>query len=163
MNAGSTRYGLVAFGIPVTLLGLGCLANMTAIASGKPLVAFPDDKPTNANSRVRDLQKERVAVLREAVDDIKAAYQAGRTSIDRLQQALRSQYDAELEICDTDKEKLRVHQEIFNLARENEQSTEQRYKSGNVPKIDLLMATASRLSAAIALERVKAKLEVPSK
>ena len=102
-------------------------------------------------------------MLREAVDDTKAAYQAGRTSIDRLQQALRSQYDAELEICDTDKEKLRVHQEIFNLARENEQSTEQRFKSGDVPKIDLLMATASRLSAAIALERVKAKLEVPSK
>ena len=79
--------------------------------------------------------------------------------MDRLQAALRAQYDAELDLCDNDKDRLRVLEEMLRLAGENEQSLEQRYKAGDLPKSDLLAATAARLEAAISVEKLKAKLE----
>jgi len=115
--------------------------------------------PLATESKVKSLQKQRLAVLKEATAEIKSVYLAGRTSVDRLQAALRAQYDAELDLCDNDKDRLRVLEEMLRLAGENEQSLEQRYKAGDLPKSDLLAATAARLEAAISVEKLKAKLQ----
>lgn len=118
------------------------------------------DQPAN---KIRALQKERLAVLKEATADIKSAYLAGRTSVDRLQAALKVQHAAELDLCEKDEERLVVLKELLKLAQENEQTVEQRYKAGDLPKSDYLAATASRLEAEIAFERLKAKLQKESK
>ena len=115
--------------------------------------------PLATESKVKSLQKQRLAVLKEATTEIKSTYLAGRTSLDRLQAALRDQYEAELELCENDKDRLRVLEVILKLANESEQSLEKRYKAGDLPKSDLLAATAARLEAAISVEKLKAKLE----
>jgi len=115
--------------------------------------------PLATESKVKSLQKQRLAVLKEATTEIKSTYLAGRTSLDRLQAALRDQYEAELELCETDKDRLRVLEVILKLASESEQSLEKRYKAGDLPKSELLAATAATLQAAISVEKLKAKLE----
>ena len=121
------------------------------------------ENPPTDDSKVKALQKQRLSVLREAATEIKSLYLAGRTSVDRLQAALRSQYEAELDLCENDKDRLRVLEEMLKLATENEQALEQRYKAGDLPKSDFLAATARKLEVAISIERLKGKLQKESK
>lgn len=117
------------------------------------------ENPPTDDSKVKALQKQRLSVLREAATEIKSLFLAGRTSVDRLQAALRSQYEAELDLCENDKDRLRVWEERLKLVVENEQALEKRYKAGNLPKSDFLAATASRLEVAISIEKLRAKLK----
>ncbi len=114
-------------------------------------------------SKIKSLQRQRLTVLTEAASEIKSTYLAGRTSVDRLQAALRDQYEAELDLCETDKDRLKVLEELLKLAGENEQALEQRYKAGDLPKSDFLAGTATRLEAAISVEKLKAKLQSEQK
>ena len=123
------------------------------------MASFTDSKDVADGSKIKALQKQRLAVLREATDEIKSLYLAGGTSLDRLQAALRAQYHAELDLCENDKDRLRVWEEMLKLVVENEQALEKRYKAGNVPKSDFLAATASRLEVAISIEKLRAKLK----
>lgn len=121
------------------------------------------ENPSTDEAKVKALQKQRLSVLREAATEIKSLYLAGRTSVDRLQGALRAQYEAELDLCENDKDRLRVLEEMLKLATENEQALEQRYKAGDLPKSDYLAATANRLEVAISVERLKGKLPKEAK
>ena len=115
--------------------------------------------PLVNKSKVKSLQKQRLAVLKEATTDIKSAYLAGRTSGDLLRAALRDQYEAELDLCETDKDRLRVLEEMLKLAGENEQSLDNRYQAGDLPKSEFLAAKAATLQAAISVEKMKANLQ----
>jgi hypothetical protein len=119
--------------------------------------------PLAKESKIKSLQRQRLTVLTEAASEIKSTYLAGRTSVDRLQAALRDQYEAELDLCETDKDRLKVLEELLKLAGENEQALEQRYKAGDLPKSDFLAGTATRLEAAISVEKLKAKLQSEQK
>ena len=115
--------------------------------------------PLAKESKIKSLQKQRLAVLMEATAEIKSTYLAGRTSVDRLQAALRDQYEAELDLCETDKDRLRVLEEMLRLAVENEQSLDKRYQAGDLPKSEFLAAKAATLQAAISVEKMKANLQ----
>ena len=121
------------------------------------------ENPPTDEPKVKALQKQRLSVLREAATEIKSLYLAGRTSVDRLQAALRAQYEAELDLCENDKDRLRVLEEMLKLATENEQALEQRFKAGDLPKSEVLAATANRLEVAISVEKLKGKLPKEAK
>jgi outer membrane protein TolC len=65
--------------------------------------------------------------------------------------------NAQLEQCESDKERIKVLEEMVALAKESEKNAVQRYQTGAAPQSDALMATAARLDAEIALERAKSK------
>lgn len=147
--------GLALFSAQVTTVqGLVGAARAESVVGENP----PTDEP-----KVKALQKQRLSVLREAATEIKSLYLAGRTSVDRLQAALRAQYEAELDLCENDKDRLRVLEEMLKLATENEQALEQRYKAGDLPKSEFLAATANRLEVAISVEKLKGKLPKEAK
>ena len=152
MLGGSAAYGLLS----------DCLLSSRTYASA-PTELFQDGKEGAVSTKIKALQKQRLTVLKEATSEIKSAFLAGRTSVDRLQAALRDQYEAELDLCENDKERLRVLEEMLKLAGENEQALEQRYKAGDLPKSDFLAGTATRLEAAISVEKLKAKLQSEQK
>ena len=107
---------------------------------------------------IKELLKERLAVLRELSDQTAKEYETGRVSFDRVHQARRAVMDAELELCESGKERLAILEKIAAQARESEKTAEQRYETGNAPRSDVLAATAGRLEAEIALERAKSKV-----
>jgi outer membrane protein TolC len=119
--------------------------------------ASDSTRPGTKDSKVKELMKERLATLRELVRLTTAEYNAGRASFDRLHQAIRAVLDAELEQCQSDKERIAVLGKTLALAKESENNALQRYKSGAATHSDVLMATAARLETEIALERAKSK------
>jgi Cu(I)/Ag(I) efflux system membrane fusion protein len=117
--------------------------------------AGPSDKK---EGKLKELLKERLATLRQLAQVATAEYQAGRVSYDRLHQALRAVLHAELDMCESDKERIKVLEQVVALAKDYEKSAVQRYKTGAATQSDALMAKAGRLEAEIALGRAKSKL-----
>jgi outer membrane protein TolC len=154
MYSGKAR--IVALFVLALLLVGGSIGGWSA---GSPRVVAADAK----DSKVKELLKERLATLRKLVHAVTADYVKGQVSFDRVQQATRALLDAELEQCESDKERIKVLEKIVTLAKESEKSAEQRYKTGNAAQSDVLMATAARLEAEIALERAKGKPAAQSK
>jgi outer membrane protein TolC len=107
------------------------------------------------DAKLKELLKERLATLGTLAKVATAEYQTGRGSFDRLHQVKQALLKAELEMCASDKERIKVLEEFVAQAKAYEKTAVQRYKSGVGSQSDTLMATAARLEAEIALERVK--------
>jgi tetratricopeptide (TPR) repeat protein/thiol-disulfide isomerase/thioredoxin len=132
---------------------------------------FEDEKPTaieprkrtDANSRVRALQEERLATLKEIAAEREKAFRHGRAPSDDVLQARLLVLRAELELCDSDRERVAIHEKIVALAKETEETRASQYKARRLSHSDLLTAKANRLEAEVALERAKAKAAAPKK
>lgn len=109
------------------------------------------------NAKIKQLLQERLATLKEVVKVATQDYQAGKVSFDRVSKATNDLLNAELELCQTDKERIAVFEKLVATAKDNETSAKARFKAGVALQSDVLLATASRLDAEIALERAKSK------
>ena len=116
-----------------------------------------DEKQTGSDSKVRQLQKERLAVLKEIAADKNGRYQQGHLTADDALQATAEVLKAELELADSDDARIRVLAQLVQIAKELEDINDQRFKAGRCPPSDRLAAKANRLEAEIELERAKAK------
>ncbi len=117
----------------------------------------PDRAPGNAgagmNSRVRALREERLAALKECAAEKEKMFQnSGTLPYEEVVEAKILVHQAELEMCQTDKEWVVVQAKIVALAREREDVWQKRFDAGRIPHFDLLNARAKRLEAEIALE-----------
>jgi hypothetical protein len=121
------------------------------------LLSVPAAQAETKDSKLKKLLKERLATLRELAKQTTADYQTGKVSFDRVHQAMRAVLNAELELCESDKERITALESIVAHAKEYEKFAAQRYRNGAAPASDVLMARAGRLEAEIALERVKSK------
>ena len=130
------------------LLMAGGTWSMSGDAAQKRAEEPKDDK-------VKQLLKERLAVLQEVARMAAEEYKTGKSSFDRVHRARMAVVDARVELCESDKERIAILEEAVVLARDNEKVATQRYQAGQAPASDPLMAQAGRLDAEIALERVK--------
>jgi hypothetical protein len=119
--------------------------------------------PANSSQKVRDLQKERLATAREVLKMATATFKNQTGSIDQLQAATRLAYDAELDMCDTDKDRVAVLTKFVAAAKENEQIAQGFAKAGQTRVSDSLLAKAERLRVEIELERAKDKIAAKAK
>ena len=144
----------------IFICGVWCLwcSHSAPAQTADPARPAGDGPPRTKDVNVKELLKERLAVLRELSDLTTKDYETGRGSFDRVHQAARAVLDAELELCESGKERLAILEKIVAQAKESEKTAEQRYKTGNAPRSDVLTATAARLEAEIALERAKSKV-----
>jgi outer membrane protein TolC len=115
------------------------------------------------DSKLKGLLRERLATLRDVGDQTTKEYQSGRGSFDRVHQALRMLLDAELELCDTDKERVTILEKVVEHSKEFEKYATERVRAGVASTSDALMAKAGRLEVEITLERARAKVSAKSK
>lgn len=120
------------------------------------------DAPEAQDTKLKELLKERIVIVRELTNVTNAEYQAGKVPFERVHQATQRQLHAQLEMCASEKDRITVLEEALALAKEYEKNALQRYKTGGAPQSDPLMATAARLEAEIALERAKTKVSTGS-
>jgi RNA polymerase sigma factor (sigma-70 family) len=129
--------------------------------------ARPADPPApggaSGESRVRALLKERLATLQEVLAETEKASRAAAVSPNVVLQAKLQVLKAELDLCESDKERVAVHEKMVAVARECERMIEQQYRAAMATHTDLLKAKASRLEAEIALERARTQAAAPSR
>src|SRR5207253_2360005 len=109
------------------------------------------------DSRLSQLLKERLAALRALAEMATNDYRTGKVSFDRVQQAVGAVLRAELELSESDKERVTILEKMVTQAKGYEDSALERYRAGAVSQSEVLMARAARLEAEIALERMKAR------
>jgi hypothetical protein len=115
------------------------------------------------SKKVHELLNERLATVRELAKVTRAAYMHGTATFAELRQANVLLLKAELELCESDKERVAVHEKAVALAKDNEKIVAQLYKSGQAAQASVLAARADRLDAEIAWERAKARVAAQSR
>jgi RNA polymerase sigma factor (sigma-70 family) len=121
----------------------------------------PGQKPeaqAAEDAKVKALLKERLATLKEIAAHVEKRFK--ETALGSLEEVLQAKHQvhmAELDLCESDKERVGIHENIVANARELETLVATRVKAGVAQSVDLLKARVSRLEAEIALERAKAK------
>jgi outer membrane protein TolC len=143
--------------VPVVLLLVAGTSWQLSPEAPLPLAEEPKD------TRLKELLKERVETLRKVVEIVSQQYKLGGVGIGQVVQAQQSLLRAELDLCDSDKERIAVLEKLVSLMKDHEKIAAARFKSGDGRQGEALMAKATRLDAEIALERLRVKAKDPSK
>lgn len=122
-----------------------------------PAASLPLNAADSQVSNLKSLLDERRSVLQAVASQIAEDYQAGHASFAQVHEANQAVHKAELDQCDSDKERGAVLRKMLELAKANEQHTDTAYKAGKAPFSAALKAKADRLEVEIALERLQAK------
>ena len=109
------------------------------------------------NSKVRELQQQRLATLRSLVRITTERFKSGQASTEELGSAVRSQEDAELDLCSSAQERIAILERAVAEAKAREEQDKKLAANGLLPETSLLKATADRLQEEILLEQVRAK------
>src|SRR5262249_18379361 len=115
------------------------------------------------NDAVKKLLNERLALAREMADLVRASHSRGTVGIDAVLQANLRVLAAELELCDTQKERIAVLEKMVAVWKEIEDSAVQFHRQVAEGKKAVVEARLNRLEAQIALERARAMLVPPPK
>lgn len=116
------------------------------------------DEPKKPEPKLKLLLKERLATAREMVDLTARAYKGGEVSATAVHEAVMTLLDVEMDMCETDAERIAVQKKIVVEAKKYEQTIEQLVKGGQLAVRDALKVKLIRLEAEIALERLQQKL-----
>jgi outer membrane protein TolC len=130
--------------------GVAALALAALLAAGAASGAAEGD-----SDKAKALLKERLATLKLVADRLEAGYKAGTVPVADLMQAAEAVLKAELDLCETAKERVAVLVKLVESAKRREGLVEKMVKAAQATGTDLLRAKASRLEAEIALERAR--------
>lgn len=147
-------------------VGHGVVASTLLIVIGFltwPHADLNADAPGRPEPKLKTLQKERLAVLRTIAEQMTLAYRSGDIRWVGVREANGKVLLAELDLCDTDKERLAILEKIVKAAKEYEAEVAKMIQGDQGSVRTGLKAKADRLDAEIALERLRLKIESESK
>jgi hypothetical protein len=142
---------------------LGLLLSMLLLISGGGMLFWPTLPRTQAagvnNSKLKALLKERLVALQGIASEATKGNRSGNASLAKVHEANQAVQKAELDLCDTDKERITVLENMVTDAKDYESQISQLVKGGVLPSNNslTLKAKVDRLEVEIALERVKGK------
>src|SRR5262249_18406380 len=126
-----------------------------------------EEKPPGkeaGSAQVRALLEERLKALKTIASETEQAFtSSGRIPFEELVKAKVQVLLGELDLCNTDKERIEILEKIVGHAKELEQVVDANFTAGRTPHVDLLKAQVDRLNAEIALERARARAAAPPK
>ena len=139
---------------------------LTIIAATLLIVpASPQDKAnlTHKNQieesakKVKELQKEQIATLKEMAAASSNLFKIGRVSYEAVIEARLLLLKAELDAADKESRRITLYQNFVDMMKEGKALAKQRVDSGRGTQLAVLNFKARRLEAEIHLERAKAK------
>src|SRR5262249_49453580 len=101
--------------------------------------ASPEPQPPKS-SKLRELENERLATLKEIADQMDRAYRSGQASLEQLQQAKQSVLRAQLDLCKSDKERIPVLEELVGIAKRLEELVTVQVRKGVASSSERLRA-----------------------
>ena len=150
--------------IPTSILAV--LAAALLASSARPLLrAATADKDKTADSvkKVKELRKERIAVLKKLTEQLTELYKNARTPYFEVLEARRQLAEAELDAAETDKDRVEVYKSLVAVLKAHESWADDKRKAGRGTEADVLKARARRLEAEIHLEQARTKVAKESK
>src|SRR5262249_44529209 len=145
-----------SFAIAVAVV-IGFLATASASAADEP------NRTEIKNPRLKDLLNERLATTKEFAKQVKMRFDNQTGTIDQLVEANRLVTDAELDLCESDKERIAVLEKLVAETKETEKRAAQLASTRQATIMTGLKARMERLRAEIALERARAKADAKQK
>ncbi len=110
---------------------------------------------TLQNARVRELQEERLMVCQELVRCMDAQIEAGLIDMGSGWKARESLWEAQLDLAETQADRVRIHQELVQALESLHKMVELRVGDGGGRLADELGVRSNLLKAQIALEKEK--------
>jgi outer membrane protein TolC len=157
----SRRPAVVSLLLLAGLIVWSVSTSLASVAGAAP--PSRDGAPKAKGTRLKGLLTERLAVAREAAALADKAYTAGTGSFTQVQEANLAVLNAELDLCERDKDRIPVLEKFVAAMKRFEEYVAQGHKAGARSSGEVLKAKLARLEAEIALERVKAKAGDPTK
>lgn len=115
----------------------------------------PEAKPEPA--KLKELLKERHAVLTKVADLVAAQYQHGTVSLDRVADTQRALIESGLELAETPMERVVLLRKLVKLTETLNENAQARFKAGAAPETEVLQIRALLLDARIRLVREEEK------
>ena len=107
-----------------------------------------------SNEKIRELLKERYNVLKAIVEDMNRLMERGRhPGILELRAATVAMFYAEVDLCTTGSERIKVYERLVDALRVLERELEREVDVGQRIPADILRAKVVRLEAQIRLEK----------
>ncbi len=128
---------------------------------GQPAGDRPSARATDP--KVKELLEERLATLRDIYDQLIRSYGQGASTSQGVHQAHLDVLNAELDFCESNKDRIAVLAKIVTAAKEYEVLVSNRVKANAASPIAQARAKVARLDAEINLQRAKADASAPAK
>jgi hypothetical protein len=133
-------------------------------ASAQDVKNLPRDEQIEGSAmKVKELQKERIAALREVADQISVMFRNGRAEFDEVFDSQLLLLDAQLELAEKESDRITLYRNMVDVLKNYEEVADGRVKSAQGTRAAALMIKARRLEAEIHLEQAKAKEATESK
>ena len=131
------------------------LASITWFAATGDAAPVGKESLPPTSDELRQLQKERVAALKEQLDGQYERVKIGKDPLIHFIEAIRELGDAELDVAETRGQRLAAIEGMVNRLREGEEETAKLVNAGLQTKQQLAQVKAARLKAEIQLEKFK--------
>jgi hypothetical protein len=122
------------------------------------LHSVPVRAQVSQNSKVRDLQAQRLTTLSNLVAITREHYQNGEVSSDELLSVTRQEMEAELDLCTSAEERVAILERVVDGAKLQEAQAANLAANKLLAKRALLKATADRLQQEILLEQARDRM-----
>lgn len=127
------------------------MALLTAAASSQ------EGKPDESSRKVKELQKERLATLKDLVEVATSLRGRGFMSVDDVYDAKHQLLNAELDAAENDADRIKLLENFVDAVKELEQVADAQKKAAQATHAAILKMKSHRLEAEIALEQAKTK------
>src|SRR5262245_40121040 len=98
-------------------------------------------------AKIKKLMTQRRDALKKALAGRKDEFDAGRATMDSLQEISRQLLQAELALATKQAERVAAHADYLKLARETEKLVKARYEAGRTTEVEYHLASAERMDA----------------
>ena len=144
--------------MPALILAVMAATLLMAPASPQDRVNLSRKERTEESAKkVKELQKERIATLKQVVDEDSRLEARGFVPFDEVIEARLLLLNAELDAAEKVSDRVTLYKNIVDELKKFETFAERRVKLAQVATVSVLKAKARRLEAEIHLERAKAK------
>jgi outer membrane protein TolC len=115
------------------------------------------DQTEESAKKIKELQKERIATLKEMADATFQMYKANRIEFREVLEARLLLLKAELDVAEKESDRITLYKNTIDVLKEYETLAARKVEFGRGSTYSVLLAKAMRLEAEINLERAKAK------
>ena len=148
---------------PALILAVMAATLLMAPASPQDKVNPPrKDKTEESAKKIKELQRERIATLKQMVDVNSRLREKRLASFEEVAEARLLLLNAELDAAEKESSRITLYKSIVDVLKEGEKFAENVVTTGGTP-VRMLKVKARRLEAEINLERAKAKEALEAK